>query len=256
MLKLPFKTTPREFEKVTVGNPEIGELEFPKYGDLSPNERAHLKLLLKDVPDLRASAVKLARKVSNKSGIPLTEVYNALVSADTEVLGEHLEEFVEFQALMDDNAKQRELALVTTLIRYRLNPKTEEVQSCDTIIDALQELLFKKGLNTSTDVSYLITCLRKEVSKKLELWSICDTGNPELLPPQLLAEIAEFGRNEENGWQQPQAEQQELTEEDLGKSNQESLKNQTGEKSTGALSVTGQTSEDSTTETSETNQLG
>jgi hypothetical protein len=255
MLKLPFKTTPREFEKVTVGNPEIGELEFPKYGDLSPNERAHLKLLLKDVPDLRASAVKLARKVSNKSGIALTEVYNALVSADTEVLGEHLEEFVEFQALMEDNAKQRELALVTTLIRYRLNSKPEEeVNSCDLAINCLQTLLAK--YYSSIDAPKLVNTLRKEIDSKLELWSISDTGNPELLHPKLLEAIAEFGRNEENGWQDAQSEQQQLTEEDLGKSNQETQKNQTGEKSSGALNATGQTSEDSTTETLETSQPG
>ncbi|BDA74363.1 No_hits_found [Calothrix sp. PCC 7716] len=255
MLKLPFKTTPREFEKVTVGNPEIGELEFPKYGDLSPNERAHLKFLLKDVPDLRASAVKLARKVSNKSGIALTEVYNALVSADTEVLGEHLEEFVEFQALMEDNAKQRELALVTTLIRYRLNSKPEEeVNSCDLAINCLQSLLAK--YYSSIDAARLINTLRKEIDSKLELWSINDTGNPELLPPQLLTEIAEFARNEENGWQETPAEQQEVTEEELGKSSEENLKNQTGEKSTGALNATGQTSEDSATATSETSQPG
>lgn len=253
-MKLPFKTTPREFEKVTVGNPEIGELDFPKYGDLSPNERAHLKLLLKDVPDLRASAVKLARKVSNKSGIPLTEVYNALVSADTEVLGEHLEEFVEFQALMDDNAKQRELALVTTLIRYRLNPKYEMIKTWDLSFELLDKLIDQHA--NGIDSSRLINSLRKEIDKRLEMWSVYDTGNPELLPPQLLAEIAEFGRNEENGWQNAQPEQQELTEEDLGKSNPETQKNQTGEKSTGASNATGQTSEDSTTATLETNRPG
>ncbi|MBW4598916.1 MAG: hypothetical protein KME29_04710 [Calothrix sp. FI2-JRJ7] len=210
MLKLPFKTTPREFEKVTVGAPEIGELEFPKYGDLSPNERAYLKTLLKDAPDLRASAVRLARKISTKSGTKLTDVYNALVSADSEALGEYLEEFVEFQALMEDNAKQREIALVTSLIRYRLHKE----------------------------------------------WTIDDTGNPELLPLKLLEAIAEFARNEENGWQEAQPEQQELTEEDLGKSSEENLKNQTGEKSSGASESIGATKPASTKKTSATNQPG
>lgn len=253
-MKLPFKTTPREFEKVTVGNPEIGELDFPKYGDLSPNERAYLKLLLKDVPDLRASAVKLARKVSAKSGIPLKDVYNAFVDADTELLGEYLEEFVEFQTMMEESAKSRQIALVTTLIRYRLNPKYEMIKTWDLSFELLDKLINQHA--NGIDSSKLINSLRKEIEKRLEIWSIYDTGNPELLPPQLLTEIAEFGRNEENGWQDAQPEQQELTEEDLGKSNEESLKNQTGEKFSGALNATGRTSEDSTTATLETNQPG
>lgn len=253
-MKLPFKTTPREFEKVTVGNPEIGELEFPKYGDLSPNERTYLKLLLKDAPDLRASAVKLARKISAKSDIKLTEVYNALVTSDAEVLENHLEELIEFQKLMEENAKQRELALVTTIIRYRLNPKAEIITTWDLSLEILDKLLEEQV--QAIDSSKLINSLRKQLDARLEMWSIVNTGNPELLPPQLLVEIAEFARNEENGWQDAKPEQQEITEEELGKSNQENLKSQTGEKSSGASENIGLMSEDSTIETSATNQPG
>lgn len=256
-MKLPFKTTPRQFEKVTVGNLEIGELEFPKYGDLSPNERAYLKASLKDVPNLRESAVKFARKISSKSGLPIVDVYEALVGADLEKLVDHLEEFVEFQALMDESKEKRRLAMVTTLIRYRLNPKPEEVKSCELVLDTLQDLLTKYASNV--DAPKLINSLRQELDKKFEVWNIQDTGNPDLLPPQLLDEITEFGRNEENGWQQiyDEDEQPEVTEEDLGKSSEETLpKNQTGEKSTGASNDIGQAKEDLTAETSETSQPG
>lgn len=120
MIKLPFKTAPSGFEKVTVGNPLIGELEIPKMMDLSPNERIFVKESLKDYPDLRFSAVKTARAIATKSGQKLLDVYNALTGGNTEELGEYLEEFIEFQDLMDRVTSQRRLVMATAILKYRL----------------------------------------------------------------------------------------------------------------------------------------
>jgi hypothetical protein len=120
MLKLPYKTTPKEFEKVAVGNTEVGELEIPKLGDLSPNERTFIKQASKDLPDLRKLAVKLAKDIAAKSGKKLLEVYNALTTGDAEALSEYLEEFVSFQDAMEDNAQRRELIMATAIIKMRL----------------------------------------------------------------------------------------------------------------------------------------
>lgn len=123
MLKLPFKTAPSGFEKVVVGDRTIGELEIPKMLDLSPNERIFIKEALLDYPDLRTSAVKMARAIATKSGQKLLDVYNALTLGNTEELGEYLEEFIEFQDLMDRVTSQRRLVMATALLRYRVEPE-------------------------------------------------------------------------------------------------------------------------------------
>ena len=122
MLRLPYKTAPKKFEKVTIGNAEIGEIEIHKLGDLSPNERTLIKELSKELPDLRQLAVKLAKDIATKSGKKLLEVYNALTSGDAEALGEYLEEFVSFQDAMDANTTNRALIMATAIIKMRICP--------------------------------------------------------------------------------------------------------------------------------------
>ena len=120
MLKLPFKSYPKAFERITVGNSEIGELELPKYADLSPNERIFIKEKTALIPDIRNSAIKMARAIATKSGKRMVELYNALVSSDSEVLGDYLEELVEFQQLMEESSRQRNLVTATAVIKFRL----------------------------------------------------------------------------------------------------------------------------------------
>ncbi|MEH1822121.1 MAG: hypothetical protein V7L31_24105 [Nostoc sp.] len=119
MLKLPFKTSPQEFEKATVGNAEIGELELPKYGDISPNERLFIKAA--NLTDIRIAAVKLAKDIAVKSGNKVIDIYNALTQGDSESLAEYLEEFVTFQDLLEENSSARNLVLATAVIQ-RLVP--------------------------------------------------------------------------------------------------------------------------------------
>ncbi|MEH1777125.1 hypothetical protein [Nostoc sp.] len=118
MLKLPFKTSPQEFEKVTVGNPQIGELELPKYGDISPNERLFIKAA--NLIDIRREAVRLANAIAVKSGKKIVDIYDALVGGNAESLEDYLEDFVDFQGLMEENSRQRKLVLTTAIIKSRL----------------------------------------------------------------------------------------------------------------------------------------
>ncbi|MFN6572383.1 hypothetical protein [Dendronalium sp. ChiSLP03b] len=122
MLKLPFKTSPKEFEKITVGNAEIGELEIPKYGDLTPNERIFIKAA--NLVDIRMAAVKLANAIAAKSGGKVTDIYYALTQGNAASLGEYLEDFVNFQDLMEENSKSRNSVLATAIIK-RLVPEWE-----------------------------------------------------------------------------------------------------------------------------------
>ena len=119
MLKLPFKTSPKEFELTIIGNDIIGILEIPKYGDISPNERLFIKAA--NLTDIRIAAVKLAKDIAVKSGKQVIDIYNALTQGDSESLAEYLEEFVTFQDLMDEAAGARSLVLATAVIQ-RLVP--------------------------------------------------------------------------------------------------------------------------------------
>lgn len=159
MLRLPYKTTPKEFEKVTIGNDKIGELEISKLSDLSPNERTLIKQLSKDLPDLRKLAVKLAQDIATKSGKKLLDVYNALTSGDAEALGEYLEEFVAFQDAMDENSRKKALVMATAIIKMRicLDWTIENTGNADEIHPKLVELIAEfarneeSGWTTSTE---------------------------------------------------------------------------------------------------------
>ena len=129
--RLPFKTAPRP-QTVSVGDEEIGILEFPKLYDLTPNERLFIKEFLKDEPDIRLEGVKLAKAIAQSSGKSVGETYAALTNRDTEALGEHLEELIDFQEKMERSGEKRELATVTALIKFRLLPEWSASDTDDT----------------------------------------------------------------------------------------------------------------------------
>ncbi|MBW4677145.1 MAG: hypothetical protein KME52_25010 [Desmonostoc geniculatum HA4340-LM1] len=157
MLKLPFKTSPQEFEKAVVGNSQTGELELPKYGDLSPNERLFIKTA--NLADIRLEAVKLAKDIATKSGKTVIEIYNALTQGDSESLADYLEEFVTFQDLLEENSVFRNLVLATAVIR-RLVPdwQLENTGDPTQIHPKLLELIIEfarneeSGWETSTNL--------------------------------------------------------------------------------------------------------
>lgn len=125
MLKLPFKTRPQGFEKITIGTPEIGELEIPKMGDLSPNERIYIDNQMKDYPDMRKLAAQMATNLAKSSGMKATEVYNALISSDYGMLSEHLEKFVEFEDKYKAIVQRRTIVMATAILKFRVIPEWE-----------------------------------------------------------------------------------------------------------------------------------
>lgn len=125
MLKLPFKTAPKGFEKITVGSTEIGELEIPKMGDLSPNERLYIERQMKDYPDMRKLAAKMAQEIATSSGMKSAEVYQALISSDYGMLSEHLEKFVEFEETYSQIIRHRTIVMATAILKFRIVPEWE-----------------------------------------------------------------------------------------------------------------------------------
>lgn len=208
-MPLPFVTRPKAFEMVRVGNPEIGELDIPKLGDLSVNEKLFIKQCLKGQPDLQQLAASLAQSIAKSTGKKVVDVYNALTSGDTDFLGEHLEEALQFNKEFTDYTEVRRSAMATAILR-RIAPE----------------------------------------------WKIEQTGDPTELHPSLLTEIAEFGYNEELGWPEKQKEPDTVTEELVGKLQEESTSkaNRTGKKSSGAVSDTGLMMTDSQANILEVNQ--
>lgn len=188
MLKLPFKTSPKQFELFTVGNAEIGELELPKYADLSPNERIFIKENTALVPDIRSSAVKMARAIATKSGKRMVDVYNALVAGDSEVLSDYLEELIEFQNILEESSYERNLVLATAIIKFRLLPDWDIKNSNDAeqIHPALIDEVAAFG--------------KKEESGWEETLAIVedDLGNSQM-PQQTQTGEKSFGESEDTG---------------------------------------------------------
>lgn len=249
-MKIPFKTQPKGFNKVTVGNSEVGEIELPKYGDLTPNER--ILIAQAKIPDVRSEAVKLARTIATKSGKSLLETYNALVQNDSQSLSEYLEEFLQFQELIDEISRKRDYALATAILRYRLNSKADAGQ-VESILNVL-EIILNDCLGDKAD--RVFSEIKNRMESELEIWTEKDTVDPNIIPPGLVKEIANFARQEENGWVEASDEEppKELTEDDLGNLN--TPENLTGEKSTGESEATGQETSDSVAEDSAASQPG
>lgn len=121
MYRLPFKAQPKP-TTVPVGDEEIGILEFPKLYDLTPNERLFIKEALKDEPDAQLEAVKLARKIAATNGMPIKDMFVAVMDGDEEAIAEHIEELVIVQQKMQEVGPKRQVATVTAVIKYRTLP--------------------------------------------------------------------------------------------------------------------------------------
>lgn len=122
-MKLPFKSEPKPYELVQVGDTEIGILEIPKLGSLSPNESLYISKHTAHLPDIRMMAVDLAEAIAAKSNIPTNEAYDALIAGDSAMLGIHIREFAEFQQMLEKRRVENTIALATAVLRYRINPE-------------------------------------------------------------------------------------------------------------------------------------
>jgi hypothetical protein len=127
---LPFITKPKAYEMVRIGNPEIGELEIPKFGDLSVNERIFVKHATKHLPDLQQLAAQLAKQISRDSGMPMVEVYDSLIDSDLSVLGSYLDNVLDFNTKISEYTQTRDLAIATAILR-RIAPDWTEEQTGD-----------------------------------------------------------------------------------------------------------------------------
>lgn len=185
MSKLPFVVEPKPVTTVRVGNDEVGILEIKKLNDLSPNERRWIREETKNLPDIRKEIIKLAQAIATKTEEPLLDVYDALANFFNYGKG------AEALTLDADDLEQ---------------------------VIKLQDSMGLTSEQRQVVYATAITKFRLDAD-----WSIEDTGNADLVHPELAAAIAAFGFQEEAHWPQPAEETEEeappeLTEEDLGKS--------------------------------------
>lgn len=122
---LPFVVEPKTYEVATVGNETCGTLEIKKLGSLSPNEQRYIKELSKDLPDLKRDAVRLAQRIAKEQNYSTVEVHTALIQGQVEMLGDYLEEVLDFQEKIQSVAEQREQFLATAILRFRVDSEWE-----------------------------------------------------------------------------------------------------------------------------------
>lgn len=111
--------------------------------DLSPNERIFVRQETKALPDLRSSAVQMAKAIATQSGMKLLDVYNALTRGDTDLLGDHLEYVVDFQDLMERVTMHRRVVMATAILKYRVIAEwtVEETQDANQLHPKLMEAI-------------------------------------------------------------------------------------------------------------------
>jgi hypothetical protein len=140
---LPFKTQPRQ-AAVTVGNPEIGELEFPRYGSLRWFEREALRNADGGFSLFKESAL-VAAEIAKAEGLPhldahtmVTRILGAALGAGAVLTGQELELRAKYAgplgALTDATVAwndRRQIAGVTAVIVNRL-PGCEDWSEADT----------------------------------------------------------------------------------------------------------------------------
>nr|WP_290224238.1 hypothetical protein [Trichocoleus desertorum] len=136
MRKLPFVIAPKaEPIKETVGNEEIGTLELPRINDLSPSDRLFIRQASKDLPNLQREAVKIAKSIKAQRPtkevfqdpeatepqppveMGLAEIYSALISSDTELLGEFLGEILDYQDVLQRLIDERPVIMATAMLK-------------------------------------------------------------------------------------------------------------------------------------------
>ena len=173
---LPFVVQPKAVVKERVGSEDYGVLEIRRINDLSVNERKYIRQQTEHLKDPNKEAVRISQAIADESGLPLVEVYEALVSGNTEFLEEHLEAMIKFQDLINEVTVTRQIVMATAILRFRVDPE----------------------------------------------WTVEDTGNDNLIHPELLKAVIEFAQKEESNWKEPAKPEEEakpeLTEEVLGES--------------------------------------
>ncbi len=182
--QLPFKVQPKQ-STTTVGNPDIGELEFPRYGSLKWFERDALRQADQGFSLFKESAL-VAAPIAKEEGFTHVEAHTMV----TRILG-------------------ASLGVSTVLESKELEVRAKYSASLSTLSDATL------AWNDRRQIAGVTALIANRLAG-CEDWSEADT---RALGEQLIAAIYGFVQAEEAGQQEqvsPEEEQRKLAE-DLGK---------------------------------------
>jgi hypothetical protein len=238
---LPFVEQPtRTYEKVQVGNAEIGVLEFEKRKSLLWIEKKFIKE--QNLFNHNVAIAKLAQEVSRTHGSHFAYtndritcyIFGGVIEHDT------------VKIVSNDKALKSVNGEVGEVTRITYDEETYEIK-CITVKIASKEVDVKldqielidpdwygacyPDIKAITD-EFLASLERKKIVWATALirtrqsgcteWLIEQTENPNEIDPQLIEEIAQFAFKEENGWKESKPVQPKpSTEEELGNSSTE-----------------------------------
>lgn len=130
MATLPWLTPPAPRRTVVVGNPQVGELEFPVHGDLLWGETVAIDAMLADEESTTTAAAQLAETIAEAEGMPLLDAYDWVEGAILGTLSEeqrertvrYQSELTQLRATFSRLGQARMSATVTALLQQRINP--------------------------------------------------------------------------------------------------------------------------------------
>lgn len=141
-VSLPFAVAPKP-ETVKVGNAACGVLEIQKFNDLTPVERVWIRQQKAEIPNTQSEGVKLARKLSQTSGLPLVEVFQALMAGNLAYLADYTDEVLNFVEDADEFSQKQAEIMASAILLHRVSPewKLEFCQDEKIILPELVSLL-------------------------------------------------------------------------------------------------------------------
>lgn len=120
MKRLPFKNDPKPKETILIGNADIGQLDIPKYGQLTPNEYIFIEKHTAHLPNIKKEAAILAQSLSAATGISPMQVFEALSENNLELLQNHLAEVMSFNDLYAKENAGRKIVEATCILKFRV----------------------------------------------------------------------------------------------------------------------------------------
>lgn len=169
MDRLPFQI---DFPLVTIGNPEIGEMQLFQFKDLTPKERVFVQSQLEGLPNLKHIAARMAEPIAQQLGCSIVTVYNGLLVSDTELLGNYVNELLEFERHTDQVVRLRPLVMALAMLKLRY----------------CQTLKAQGDLRTIAHV---------------ERWELADLEDCDKIHPGLVQALVAFAHQEEAGIEAP-----------------------------------------------------
>lgn len=231
---LPFVVAPtKTYEKVQVGNEEIGVLEIERYGDLTRFEKSFIKE--QNLFNYSKELATLAKEISRTHGSKFAYtndrincyVFGGVIEGDTvkfedkeaAVVSVERDENYTIAAVMIDIGKDKTQVVKTTLDQLELVSPDWYGDNYQAIQDLSDRFLESLELR---DIVYATAIIRGRISPD---WTIEETSNPNAITSALVKEIARFAYKEQNGWEETKPEEPKpSTDEELGKSSKAATK--------------------------------